>query len=62
MKHKPPAPCHTCPNRTWRSIDGFMVLGCRPKGLRFGIAPDFKRGYVNRAGGCVPMPMQCSEK
>lgn len=57
-----PAPCPTCPQRTWRSIGGFMVMGCAPKGLRFGAAPDLQRGHVNKAGECVAMPRECAER
>ncbi len=53
------SPCHTCLGRTWRSVHGFMVMGCGPKGLRFGIAEDIRRGHVNKAGGCVEMPREC---
>ena len=55
-------PCLACPQRTWRSLGGFLVLGCGAKGLRFGIAPDLRRGHVNRAGGCVPMPQRCDSQ
>jgi hypothetical protein len=54
------APCVTCPQRTWRSLHGFMVMGCGVKGLRFGIAPDIAKGRVNKAGGCVAMPRECA--
>ena len=54
-----PAPCLACPQRTWRSLHGFMVMGCALKGLRFGTAPDIRRGHVNKAGDCVPMPQAC---
>ncbi|HKB60061.1 MAG TPA: hypothetical protein VKC56_08475 [Gallionellaceae bacterium] len=53
-------PCHTCTHRTWRSLHGFMVMGCGQRDLRFGIAPDLARGHVNKAGNCVPMPGACA--
>ncbi len=53
--------CFTCRHRQWRQIDGFMVLGCPLHVMRFGIMPDLKRGRVNKAGNCVPMPRQCRE-
>jgi hypothetical protein len=59
--HRPAPPCHTCPHRTWRSIAGFMVMGCGRFGLRFGTAPDIARGHVNKAGGCVGMPEKCGK-
>ncbi len=59
MKAGHTRPCHTCPQRTWRSLGGFMVMGCGPLRLRFGIAPDLARGHVNKAGGCVAMPQRC---
>ncbi len=55
------APCHTCAHRTWRSLAGFMVMGCAKSGSRFGIAPDICKGHVNKAGGCVEMPRECGE-
>ena len=59
MKQRPTPPCLACARRSWRSVDGFMVLGCRARGLRFGIGPDIRRGHVNKAGGCVAMPQAC---
>lgn len=52
-------PCHRCTHRTWRSLHGFLVMGCGKRDLRFGIAPDLRRGHVNKAGGCVAMPREC---
>lgn len=52
-------PCHTCTHRTWRGLHGFLVMGCGQRQLRFGIAPDIRRGHVNKAGECVAMPKMC---
>lgn len=53
--------CITCHHRAWREINGFMVMGCPKLGLRFGIEPDLKRGFVNKEGDCVAMPKTCSD-
>ncbi len=55
------AKCPACRHRHWREIAGFLVLGCARRNLRFGVAPDIRRGHVNKAGGCVAMPASCSE-
>jgi len=55
------AKCPACRHRAWREIAGFLVMGCTRQNLRFGLAPDIKRGYVNREGGCVAMPGECGE-
>lgn len=59
MKRK--AECPVCRHRTWREMSGFLVMGCGKHGLRFGIAPDIRHGYVNRAGGCAAMPQTCTD-
>jgi hypothetical protein len=53
--------CTECSNRRWQTVAGFLVLGCKRRDVRFGIAPDLNRGYVNKAGGCVAMPQLCKE-
>ena len=51
--------CGTCRHRAWRQVAGFTVLCCGLRGLRFGLATDLRRGYINRDGACVPQPKEC---
>lgn len=59
-KHQTPR-CLQCKHRAWRTLAGFLVLGCVMHRLRFGILPDLLRGYVNQKGDCVPMPRHCGD-